>query len=131
MKSSERAGRWIRRSAVGAAALALGLGAMPGQAMADTGVITASGGQCEAQWLSGNDWFGIRDVDNNDSDYCYVDYSFNSNHSASSRVSRQQDINTNWGYHGITVTSNYIYFHVCKERQNDPDICSNWIAATT
>ncbi|MER6364780.1 hypothetical protein [Kitasatospora sp. NPDC001527] len=130
MKSSQRTGRWIRRGAVGAAALALGLGAMPGQAMADSGVVSASNGQCEAQYLSGPDWFGIRDVDNNDSDYCYVDYSFNSNHSASSRISRQQDINTNWGYYGITATNSYLWFHVCKERQNDPDICSAWFGTT-
>ncbi|RPE37165.1 hypothetical protein [Kitasatospora cineracea] len=126
-----RGSRWIRRGAVGVAALGLALGAIPGQASADSGVISASNGQCEAQWLSGNDWFGIRDVDNGDSDYCYVDYSFNSDHSNRSRVSRQQDVNTNWGYYGITVTSSYIYFHVCKERQDDPDICSGWVTATT
>ncbi|MER7708638.1 hypothetical protein ABTX81_37885 [Kitasatospora sp. NPDC097605] len=81
--------------------------------------------------LSGPDWFGIQGADNNDSDYCYVDYSFDSSHSTRSRVSRQQDVNTNWGYYGITVTSSYICFHVCKERQNDPDICSGWVTATT
>lgn len=32
----------------------------------------------------------------------------------------------------MTVGSNEkIYFEVCKERQNDPDICSGWIGLTT
>ncbi len=132
MRNFKPSGRSLRRSGLLVGALCLGLVVTAtGPAAADSDIINASGGQCQGQWLSADNQFRIRDADNDDSDYCYVDYSWNSAHTERSRVSRPQDINTNWGYYDVTVTAQVIYFHVCKERQDDPDVCSRWVSATT
>jgi hypothetical protein len=93
-------------------------------ASADSPVIYASGTQCEAKWLSGSNQFRIRDNDLNDSDYCYVQYGWSSSN-LTNRISRPQDVG-GYGYYTVTVGSySTIWWKVCKERQNDPDICSS------
>jgi len=118
--------------AVGAAGLGAGVAVLSGApAFADSPTITASNGQCEAKWFSANpvDTFRIRDDDLNDSDFCYVDFSFSSesgvNASGHGRVQVGQDVG---GFHNFGVGnggSKTVWWKVCKERQNDPDICSS------
>lgn len=93
-------------------------------AQADSPVVYASGTQCEAKWLSASNQFRIRDNDLGDSDYCYVDWGWSSGN-LPNRFSNPQDVG---GYFYYTVnvgTHTTIYWKVCKERQNDPDICSS------
>lgn len=93
-------------------------------AQADSPVITASGGQCEAKWLSSPNQFRIRDNDLADSDYCYVDWGWSSG-SLTSRFSNPQDVG-GYFYYTVNVSGHStIWWKVCKERQNDPDICSS------
>lgn len=97
--------------------------ALIGTAVADSPVISASGGQCKAQWLSSPNQFAILDNDVYDSDYCYVQYGWSSG-SLTNRISRPQDVG-GWGYYTVTIGGSVIWWKVCKERQNDSDICSS------
>lgn len=94
-----------------------------GTAQADSPVVTASGNQCEATWLSSPDQFRIRDNDTDDSDYCFVDWGWSSG-ALNSRFANPQDAG-GYFYHSVNTTGKAnIWWKVCKERQADPDICS-------
>jgi hypothetical protein len=88
-----------------------------------TVVKTASGGQCRAAWMAASDSFSMRDGDLNDSDYCYVRYGFSSG-TLNYQVSIPQDAQGTFNRYASGAPGNKtIYWKVCKERQNDPDIC--------
>ncbi|WP_327354605.1 hypothetical protein [Streptomyces sp. NBC_01304] len=104
----------------------LGVSLTTGTAQADSPIISASGGQCKAYWDRSENAFYIADKDNHDSDWCYVDYSWSSSHSDKHRKSVPQDLDTKYHKRPVTIEGRTIYWHVCKERQDDPDICSEW-----
>ena len=116
----------MKKNKLSAAALAVVASVLmwSGSAAADSAVIKASGGQCEATWQSAPNRFRVRDNDLHDSDYCYVVYAFNRSLSNASRWNRAQDVG-GYAYFGVGGSHSLIYFKVCKERQNDPDICSS------
>lgn len=96
-------------------------------AVADSPVVTASGGQCEAKWISSNEQFRLRDNDVNDSDYCYVHYALTQPDVANnpSRAQANQDVQ-GYQYRSTGLANGKtVYWKVCKERQNDNDICSS------
>ncbi|MEU6720329.1 hypothetical protein ABZ897_53510 [Nonomuraea sp. NPDC046802] len=116
----------VKSGIIAAAALAL-MASASTPALADSPIVTASDGQCAAKWLSGPNDFRIWDKDTNDSDYCYVHYSFQSDHSPFSRISHPQDVGGYHDYHILNPQGRpVIYWKICKERQNDTDICSSW-----
>ncbi len=127
----EPEGAHARRIAAMTGLAVLVLGGLSGVATADSPIVGASGNQCLAQWISSGDKFKILDNDLFDSDWCYVDYSWESDHTPRSRVSRPQDVG-GWGTYPVAVEpgSTKVYWHVCKERQNDSDICASWRSDT-
>ncbi|MFK4186907.1 hypothetical protein ACI2L4_23240 [Streptomyces sparsogenes] len=120
-----------RRIGLGVAALCFSSLLATGTASADSPVIQASGGDCRAWWSSSANEFGIRDADNNDNDWCYVDYSWQSDHTPAYRLALPQDEDTRYHYFPVNVNSETIYWKVCKERSDDPDVCSSWRADRT
>jgi hypothetical protein len=114
--------KWrIRSVALTAALLAVGVAAQPAAASEQN----ASGGQCYAAYWGGSSFY-IEDADNFDSDYCYVLYNWNAG--GGGRINHPQDIAGLWAYTvSVTPGSTGVDWQVCKERQNDPDICSGWV----
>ena len=116
---------WLIPAAAGSAILLYP--SMPAVAE-DLGPVYASGTQCEGQYDDNDNGsplqFGIRDNDRNDDDYCYIDYGFAAN-DLSRRITREQDA---FGYEWTSISppsgKKTVYWKLCKERQNDPDICS-------
>lgn len=94
-------------------------------AIADSPEIYASGKQCKAKWQSGPGSFRIWDLDLDDDDYCYVQWGFDKE-MMDSRFSRPQDVGGSGSYPiGEAGCEAEIWWKVCKERQDDPDICSS------
>jgi hypothetical protein len=118
--------------------LAVGAGALlstvtgVSAAGADSPVITVSNNQCAAQWLSGPNQFGIEDRDVNDNDYCYVRYGWSSGDTNTvGRYNNPEDVK-GWNYYNVNVTGHStIWWKVCKERENDPDICTGYRSDAT
>lgn len=113
----------------GVTAVGLGFGLPASPASADSGVINSAGNDCSGQWLSGPNQFRIRDnAGGSDDDYCYIDYGGSAG-SVGRRISHPEDCcvgswrNYNPDLSGIGASS--LYFKVCEERENDPDLCSN------
>lgn len=111
-------------TAVGALALTAG----PATA-AESGVIYSGGGSdCAGKW-DGTYFYLMDRAGDGDNDYCYIDYGSTPKLPEKRRVSIPIDdqINT-WqqteppDLSGMTGT---VYFKVCEERENDPDLCSN------
>jgi hypothetical protein len=85
---------------------------------------SASGGQCRAAWNAPTNAFHISDGDLNDSDWCYVQYGY-ATQNLRYRESIPQDRQGSFSRSADDVAGNkYVYWKVCKERQNDPDVCS-------
>lgn len=113
-----------------AAALALGamataLGGSP--ANATDKETWASGGQCRGNYNHGATFF-IMDADGSDSDYCYILYNWSAG--GGGRINHPQDYGVgNWYQYDVNGTpgSRSVDWRVCKERENDPDICSAWV----
>lgn len=90
---------------------------------ADSIRIYASNRQCVARWINNPDKFNIDDLDD-DNDYCYVQYGYSSTN-LPSRIAHPQDVEEAASYPVNTGTNARIYWKICKERQDDPDICSS------
>ncbi len=88
---------------------------------------SASGGQCRGDWHADDDHFWILDNDVFDSDYCYIDYRW-ANVGGGGRFSAVQDVGGWQGPYNASPPGGAtgVEWRVCKERQNDPDICSGW-----
>ncbi|WP_445518694.1 hypothetical protein [Streptomyces sp. NEAU-174] len=115
------------RSAVIVSIAAAGIVAGPSLAVADTPwVYESSKRQCAARWLSSQNQFRIDDRDLNDDDYCYVDFSWVASHEPEMRRSHPQDVPGARDYSVSVGGRDVIHWQVCKERQDDPDICSDW-----
>lgn len=85
---------------------------------------SASGGQCLGGYDNGGIFF-INDNDGGDSDYCYILYTWNAG--GGGRINHPQDYDPgNWYAYQVSGTpgSTEVTWSVCKERENDPDICS-------
>lgn len=106
--------------------------ATPAPAAADSEWIFASERQCKARWDSSANYFQIDDQDTTDDDYCYVRHSFQADHDPFSRIAHPQDtaVTKKYPVPGADAYT-YVYWKLCKERQNDNDICSNWIRSGT
>jgi hypothetical protein len=91
--------------------------------------LSVSDGQCYAEF-NGGTAFDVLDNDNFDSDYCYVLYDWDTG--GGGRINHQQDV-SGWYSYLVSApsTASSVTWRVCKERQNDPDICSgtssDWI----
>jgi hypothetical protein len=96
---------------------------VPTVASADSVLVYASDRQCVARWLNNPDKFHIDDLDITDNDYCYVQYGY-SGTNLPNRISHPQDVSDYGAYPVNTGSNGRIYWKVCKERQDDPDICS-------
>jgi len=106
--------------------------AAPTPASADSGVINSAGNDCSAYWDSDGNAFFIRDnAGGDDNDYCYVDYGATQAQAAGSsarRLTIPQDSsigNFQRRVPDLSGIGDQIYFKVCEERENDPDLCSN------
>ena len=91
----------------------------------------ASNGQCWGNWHPGDHQFFILDNDRADSDYCYINFTWLRNGTdigGGGRFNAQQDVGGWQGaYHDPPPSgATHVRWQVCKERQNDPDICSGW-----
>ena len=100
---------------------------LSGTAVADSPTITVSGGQCAGKWQSGYNRFWIEDRDVQDSDYCYIRYGWASGDGNTvGRFNHPQD-SKDRGYYPVNVSGHStIWWKLCKERQNDPDICTSY-----
>jgi len=126
MSGAKTSARWLRGGIIGTATLAM-LAVVPAVAHADSPLITASNGQCGGKWYSGPNDFRIWDLDLADDDYCYIHYSFQSDHDPFSRIALEQDSTQSGEYHVLNPEGrSVIYWNLCKERQNDNDICAGW-----
>jgi hypothetical protein len=121
----------VKVGIVGAvAASALLLSTSP--ASADSGAIYSGGGSdCVGMWLSGSNVFQIADLaGGKDDDYCYIDYG-PSRKLADRRLSIPIDSSIgNWqvvASPDLSGIGDQIFFKVCEERENDPDLCSNTV----
>lgn len=89
--------------------------------------VSASGGQCWGNHASGTTTFYIKDNDGNDDDYCYINYNWNTG--GGGRINHPQDYNVG-NYTAYLVSkpqgATSVSWRVCKERQNDPDLCSSY-----
>lgn len=125
----------VRRSVLSAVLLPSSVAIFSGDSVdADSGVINSGGGaDCSGLWKSGPNDFWIRDnAGGNDDDYCYIDYGKSAKQAGGSNARRislcedcfvdQWRAFTNPDLSGI---GEQIYFQVCEERENDPDLCSN------
>jgi hypothetical protein len=99
-------------------------------AFADSGVIYSGGGSdCAGRWMnSRGDEFALMDrAGGDDNDYCYVDYG--GSPSLGKRLTIPEDSHIGeWQYRKADmagVGKNSMYFKVCEERENDPDLCSS------
>jgi hypothetical protein len=90
--------------------------------------------QCFGKWWTdgGQGWFEIADNDLDDSDYCYVSYGWASGDSNNAgRFNNPQDVK-GWNSYPVNITNHpTIWWKLCKERQNDPDICSVYMHNST
>ena len=93
-------------------------------AIATVRVLSASGGQCLGQYNHGATFY-LNDNDGNDNDYCYILYTWSAG--GGGRINHPQDYGVgNWYAYDVSGTpgSTSVSWQVCKERENDPDICS-------
>ena len=107
-----------------ALSLLAGSTALSFSAIADSPQISASHGQCAAKWHSSSGAFEIWDKDHKDHDTCYVKYGFTKDELHSQR--NHPDVPNSRTYPveeaGCEQT---IWWKVCKQRQDDDDICSS------
>lgn len=109
------------------------VGLMPTSSAADSFVINSAGSDCSGLWKSGPNDFWIRDnAGGNDNDYCYIDYGNSAAQAGGSNARRLtlcEDCYVNeWRVFAnpdLSGIGTQIYFKVCEERENDPDLCSN------
>lgn len=106
---------------------------LPPSATADSGEIYSAGNDCKGQWLSGPNDFRIMDrAGGGDNDYCYIDYGSTkaiAGGSSARRLTLCEDCYVGqWRYFtnpDLSGIGSTIWFKVCEERENDPDLCSN------
>lgn len=124
-KVRSRSRRLVGVGLAGATAAAALAQAQPASG-AYSGEQYASSNQCQASYNSNfGTYFRIRDNDLNDSDYCYVNYNFvGPNDAYLMRWNAQQDAPGYQIFPTDTGSNKTVWWHVCKERQNDPDVCS-------
>lgn len=99
-----------------------------GPAFADSGVIYSAGGDCAGQWRNSAGAFYIMDrAGGDDNDHCYVDYG--GTPSLGKRLTIPTDSRVGEWQRRVPdmagVGRNSMYFKVCEERENDPDLCSS------
>lgn len=86
---------------------------------------------CAGQWLSGPNDVRVKDGDLQDDDYCYVEYSLHYKDGEPvdpERFDIPQDWDSYWYHDHVEnpTAEKWIWFKVCQERQDDPDLCTKW-----
>ncbi|MGH3697785.1 MAG: hypothetical protein ACRDRX_28035 [Pseudonocardiaceae bacterium] len=121
---------WKISAVTGTIVMAFGLATAP--ALADSGEIYSGGGSdCAGLWRSGPEEFSIMDRQGgDDNDYCYIEYgpAQKLTNGKRRRVTIPEDSSIGaWQTRtpDLSGIDKMIYFKVCEERENDPDLCSN------
>lgn len=89
---------------------------------------SGGGADCSGFWTSRHPYqFGLRDnAGGSDDDWCYID--FGAGPGLGRRVSIPEDSSIgNWQYRRADMggIKGQIYWRICEERQDDPDLCSS------
>jgi hypothetical protein len=105
------------------------VGLFPDPAAADSGTIYSAGQDCAGRWQDsqGNRFQLMDRAGGGDDDYCYIDYGGSAN--LGKRVTIPEDSSIgSWQTRRPDMTgigNDSMYFKVCEERENDPDLCSS------
>jgi hypothetical protein len=103
------------------------IGSCSSQPEAATGrIVTASHGQCRARWSEGFGALRVHDADTEDHDRCYVRYGGEGEALGNQASLEQDEPGPRWfDLYRASLPGESVRWQVCKERQNDPDICSD------